>query len=127
MGGSGIGGGDGPGSRYWGPIPGHYAQPRLPAPPARPLLPNNSPPTRGLPPRDIRPPVPNPDQCKTGPASRPSARSKGGQSTWDKTGGEWRYYPGDKKYHNPHWDYNSHNAPYSRWQNIPIGNMPIYK
>lgn len=45
-----------------------------------------------------------------GPPSRPSEQEKGGKSLWDDTGGEWRYFPGDKWY-NPHWDYQS--APWS--------------
>jgi hypothetical protein len=61
-----------------------------------------------------------------GPASRPSEQRVGGQSLWDKTGGEWRYYPGNK-YHNPHWDYNPHDVPNARWQNIPIDNLPPLK
>lgn len=60
---------------------------------------------RGLPPEGVHPPVPG--DLTPGPASRPSEAGKGGQSLWDKHGGEWRYFPGDK-YHNPHWDFNPH-------------------
>lgn len=80
--------------------------------------------SRGLPPNGERPPV-NGD-LEVRPASRPSEVAKGGESLWDEYGGEWRYYPEDK-YHNPHWDYNPHDAPNSRWQNIPIGSLPPRK
>jgi RHS repeat-associated protein len=83
-------------------------------------------PERGLPPAGIKPPIPEADQCKPGPASRPSEREKGGKSLWDPNGGEWRYFPGDK-WHNPHWDYNPHSIPSSPWQNIPIGGLPPVK
>jgi hypothetical protein len=51
---------------------------------------------------------------QTGPASRPSQGEKGGQSLWDPSGGEWRWFPGNK-WHNPHWDYNPHDAKGSPW------------
>jgi RHS repeat-associated protein len=97
------------------------------APEATPIpqetpMPQQTPiPPRGLPPEGMEPPVEG--QCKEGPPSRPSEVQKGGKSLWDPNGGEWRYFPGDK-YHNPHWDYNPHNAPNSPWQNIPINNLP---
>jgi RHS repeat-associated protein len=67
---------------------------------------------RGLPPSGIKPPIPEADQCTVGPASRPSEAGRGGKSTYDPSGGEWRWYPGDR-WHNPHWDYNPHNSPSS--------------
>ncbi|WP_233211491.1 hypothetical protein [Mycobacterium sp. shizuoka-1] len=79
------------------------------------------PPARGLPPEGVQPPVEGP--LTPGPASRPSEAGKGGQSLWDKDGGEWRYFPGDK-WHNPHWDYNGHANPKSPWDNIPIDDLP---
>lgn len=81
---------------------------------------------RGLPPEGITPPVDNPEGCEVGDASRPSEKEKGGKSTWDEDGGEWRYSPEDK-WHNPHWDYNPWNRPSSPWQNVPIGDMPPRK
>ena len=81
-------------------------------------------PPRGLPPEGVEPPVAG--DLTPGPASRPSEAGKGGQSLWDETGGEWRYFPGDK-YHNPHWDFNPHNAPNSPWGNVPIGDLPPVK
>ncbi len=83
--------------------------------------PSPQPPARGLPPEGVRPPVEGP--LTPGPASRPSEAGKGGQSLWDKDGGEWRYFPGDK-WHNPHWDYNGHGNPKSPWDNIPINGLP---
>jgi hypothetical protein len=80
-----------------------------------------APPARGLPPESLRPPVSG--SLTPGPAGRPSERSVGGQSLWDEHGGEWRYFPGDK-WHNPHWDYNPHLNPNSRWDNIPINGLP---
>jgi peptidoglycan hydrolase-like protein with peptidoglycan-binding domain len=79
---------------------------------------NNTPPVRGLSPNDTRPPGFNED-WKSGPASRPSEANKGGQSYYDPNGGEWRYYPEDK-YHQAHWDYNSHSTNNSPWENIPF-------
>lgn len=81
---------------------------------------------RGLPPEGLFPPVENPEQCKPGPASRPSEGKKGGKSVWDPAGGEWRYFPEDK-WHNPHWDYNPHDRPKSPWQNVPINGLPPRK
>jgi hypothetical protein len=81
---------------------------------------------RGLPPEGVAPPVAEPDKLEAGPASRPSEQQKGGQSLWDADGGEWRYAPEDK-WHNPHWDYNPHDAPKSPWENVPIGNLPPRK
>jgi len=75
----------------------------------------------GLPPDGVRPPVEGP--LTQGDPSRPSAQGRGGRSLWDENGGEWRYFPGDE-WHNPHWDYNSHTNPRSRWDNIPINGMP---
>lgn len=80
-----------------------------------------APPARGLPPEGVHPPASGP--VAPGPASRPSEQSVGGQSLWDEHGGEWRYFPGDK-WHNPHWDYNPHSNPNSRWDNIPINGLP---
>ncbi|MCT7658344.1 hypothetical protein [Mycobacterium deserti] len=91
-----------------------------PAPPP----PSPPPPVRGLPPEGLQPPVSG--TLTPGPASRPSEQRIGGQSLWDEKGGEWRYYPGNK-HHNPHWDYNPHNVPNSRWQNVPINNLPPLK
>ncbi|MEO8630965.1 MAG: RHS repeat-associated core domain-containing protein, partial [Betaproteobacteria bacterium] len=87
---------------------------------------SETPPERGLPPPGIKPPTPDADKCTVGPASRPSERNKGGKSTWDPYGGEWRYFPEDI-WHNPHWDYNPHDRPSSPWQNIPIGGLPPRK
>lgn len=80
----------------------------------------------GLPPEGIKPPIPEADQCKPGPASRPSERDKGGQSLWDPNGGEWRWFPGDK-WHNPHWDHNAHDGKSSPWVNVPHGGLPPVK
>jgi hypothetical protein len=91
-----------------------------PPPPGTP----EPPPHRGLPPEGVDPPVAG--DLNPGPASRPSEAGKGGQSLWDEKGGEWRYFPGDK-YHNPHWDFNPHNAPNSPWDNVPIGDRPPVK
>lgn len=79
------------------------------------------PPTRGLPPEGVHPPVDGP--LIPGPASRPSEAGKGGQSLWDEDGNEWRYFPGDR-WHNPHWDFNGHGNPNSPWDNIPINGLP---
>jgi hypothetical protein len=87
---------------------------------------DGSDPSRGLPPEGIKPPIPEADQCKPGPASRPSERDKGGQSLWDPNGGEWRWFPGDK-WHNPHWDNNAHDRPNSPWVNVPHGGLPPVK
>lgn len=81
---------------------------------------------RGLPPDGITPPGYDSDWT-TGDASRPSEVEKGGKSTYDPSGGEWRYSPEDK-YHNPHWDYNPHSAPNSPWENVPLNpGDKIYK
>lgn len=79
---------------------------------------------RGLPPPGITPPIEGP--VVEGDPSRPSERDAGGRSLWDKHGGEWRYFPGDK-YHNPHWDYNPHDKKNSPWQNEEIGGAPPHK
>jgi hypothetical protein len=81
---------------------------------------------RGLPPEGVSPPGIDPRDLTPGPASRPFERAKGGESLYDKSGGEWRYFPGDSR-HNPHWDYKPGGSPNSGWQNIPIGNHPIMK
>jgi RHS repeat-associated protein len=91
-----------------------------------PNAPNRPGVDRGLPPDGVHPPEKGPDDVTVGPASRPSEAGKGGKSLWDKDGGEWRWFPGDK-YHNPHWDYNPHDTPNSPWQNIPAGNLPVMK
>ena len=87
---------------------------------------STTPPERGLPPTGVKPPIPDADQCKPGPASRPSEQKRGGKSLWDPRGGEWRYFPGDR-WHNPHWDHNPHDRPGSPWQNIPIGDLSPVK
>ncbi|GAA4333999.1 hypothetical protein GCM10023165_09510 [Variovorax defluvii] len=87
---------------------------------------NDALPPRGLPPEGILPPIPEADQCKPGPASRPSERDKGGQSLWDPKGGEWRWFPGDR-WHNPHWDHNAHDGRMSPWVNVPHGGLPPVK
>jgi len=87
---------------------------------------NDAAPPRGLPPEGVRPPIPEADQCQPGPASRPSERDKGGQSLWDPSGGEWRWFPGDK-WHNPHWDHNAHDGKSSPWVNVPHGDLPPVK
>lgn len=87
---------------------------------------NDAAPPRGLPPEGVQPPIPEADQCKPGPASRPSERDKGGQSLWDPNGGEWRWFPGDK-WHNPHWDHNAHDGKSSPWVNVPHGGLPPVK
>ena len=75
-------------------------------------------------PKEYHPPVEG--EVTEGPASRPSEQEKGGKSLWDKKGGEWRYFPGDK-HHNPHWDHNPHDSPNSPWENVPIGDLPVVK
>ena len=94
--------------------------------PAAPENPLSVPSQRGLPPEGIDPPVARPDLCRVSPASRPAERRRGGCSLYDEHGGEWRYHPGDR-YHNPHWDYNPHDAPNSPWRNVPIGGVPVLK
>lgn len=76
---------------------------------------------RGLPPEGVLPPVDGP--FTVGPASR---LSDPGQSLWDQSGGEWRYFNGDD-YHNPHWDYNPWSNYNTPWRNVPIGNLPPVK
>lgn len=90
-------------------------------PPPEPTEPR---PPRGLPPEGVSPPVAG--DLTQGAASRPSEAGKGGQSLWDDSGGEWRYFPGDR-HHNPHWDFNPHNVPNSPWDNVPIGDLPPVK
>lgn len=87
-----------------------------PPPPPRP--------EPGLPPEGIRPPVPG--KLTPGPPSRPSEERRGREHLWDENGGEWRYHPEDR-WHNPHWDYNPHNTPNSKWDEIPIGGLPPLK
>jgi hypothetical protein len=81
-------------------------------------------PKPGLPPEGVRPPVPG--KLTPGPPSRPSEQRRGRQHLWDEHGGEWRYHPNDR-WHNPHWDYNPHNTPNSKWDEIPIGGLPPLK
>ncbi|HZN78690.1 MAG TPA: hypothetical protein VFC01_03225 [Mycobacterium sp.] len=99
----------------WKQGPSDNPAPPPPSPPPR---------VRGLPPEGLQPPVSG--TLTPGPASRPSEQRVGGQSLWDEKGGEWRYYPGNK-HHNPHWDYNPHDVPNARWQNVPINNLPPVK
>lgn len=89
--------------------------------------PDPTPPVEGIPPDGVMPPVGG--DFTPGPPSRPSVSARGGKSLWDESGGEWRYFPGDK-WRNPHWDYNPHSTPSGRgseWQNIPIGDLPSHK
>lgn len=88
----------------------------------QPPPPPPDPPIEGLPPEGLRPPVGGP--VTEGPASRPSARDRGGRSLYDQDGGEWRYYPGDEWRHNPHWDYKPSPGPGSKWENIGIDGNP---
>ncbi|CAM3301546.1 hypothetical protein MYCO108962_13185 [Mycobacterium colombiense] len=99
------------------PAPQPWQPPPPPYPQGKPVGP-------GLPPEGLRPPVDGP--VTVGPASKPSIEAKGGQSLWDKNGGEWRYDPGQDRYHYPHWDYNPHNAPNSRWGNVGINGLPTH-
>jgi hypothetical protein len=39
---------------------------------------------------------------------------------------EWRWFPGDR-WHNPHWDHNSHDKPSSPWTNVDHGGLPSVK
>lgn len=94
--------------------------PPLPLDPSTPTPPPQ--PARGLPPEGVRPPVSG--NLTVGPPSRPSEQAKGGLSLWDDKGGEWRYDPGTNQWHNPHWDNNPHDAKFSQWQNIQIGELP---
>lgn len=102
---------DDPARPPWEPPPPPYPQ----GPPAGP----------GLPPEGLRPPVEGP--LTTGPASKPSVASKGGQSLWDKDGGEWRYDPGQDSRHYPHWDYNPHAQKFDQWRNVGINDLPTHK
>ncbi|WP_231639772.1 hypothetical protein, partial [Mycobacterium sp. Marseille-P9652] len=97
-------------------------QPWQPPPPPYPQGPPVGP---GLPPEGLRPPVDGP--LTTGPASRPTIASKGGQSLWDKDGGEWRYDPGQDSRHYPHWDYNPHAQKFDQWRNVGINDLPTHK
>lgn len=97
--------------------------PEIPIPPVPQPPPAQGPVVRGLPPLGVNPPVPGP--LTVGPASRASEQKLGGKSLWDEKGGEWRYSPADK-YHNPHWDYNTHDNPRSRWNNVEINNVPTH-
>jgi hypothetical protein len=90
-------------------------------PPPPPSPPRQQP---GLPPEGIRPPVEG--ELKPGPPSRSKERSLGRQHLWDENGGEWRYHP-DDRWHNPHWDYNPHDTPNRKWDEIPIGGLPPLK
>lgn len=102
---------DDPARPPWEPPPPPYPQ----GPPAGP----------GLPPEGLRPRVEGP--LTTGPASKPSVASKGGQSLWDKDGGEWRYDPGQDSRHYPHWDYNPHAQKFDQWRNVGINDLPTHK
>jgi hypothetical protein len=104
----------------WGPW---KQDPQIPPPPGPSLPPVQGPLERRLPPPGVSPPVAGP--VTVGPASRPSEQKLNGKSLWDEKGGEWRYYPGDE-YRNPHWDYNSHENPRSRWDNVEINNLPSH-
>jgi hypothetical protein len=101
--------------------------PQAPAAPLpldpEPTPPPPPPPVRGMPSEGLQPPVDGP--LTPGPASRPSEQRVGGQSLWDEHGGDWRYFPGDKR-HNPHWDYKPPGKD-SEWDNIPIGGLPPLK
>ncbi|MBV9720927.1 MAG: hypothetical protein JO082_03285 [Mycobacterium sp.] len=99
------------------------------APPApipldpEPTPPPPPPPVRGRAPDGLRPPVDG--DLTPGPPSRPSERGRGAEHLWDDQGGEWRYH-GDDQGHNPHWDYKPPGKN-SRWQRIPIGDLPPLK
>jgi hypothetical protein len=101
--------------------------PEDPAPPWQPPpppYPQGQPVGPGLPPEGVRPPVDGP--LTTGPASKPSIASQGGQSLWDRNGGEWRY---DSRYdinHYPHWDYNPHARKFDEWKNVGIDGLPTH-
>jgi PPE family len=88
-----------------------------------PPPPPPEPPVRGRAPDGIHPPVEGP--LEPGPPSRPSERAKGSEHLWDDQGGEWRYH-GDDRGHSPHWDYKPPGKN-SRWQRIPIGDLPPLK
>jgi hypothetical protein len=93
--------------------------------PPPPGYPQGQPAGPGLPPDGVRPPVDGP--VTTGPASKPSVQAKGGQSLFDKNGGEWRYDPGQDRFHYPHWDYNPHTAWNSQWDNVGIDGLPTHR
>lgn len=93
--------------------------------PPPPPYPQGPPVGPGLPPEGLRPPVDGP--LTIGPASKPSIASKGGQSLWDKNGGEWRYDPGQDSRHYPHWDYNPHAQKFDQWRNVGINDLPTHK
>lgn len=82
------------------------------------------PPEPGLPPEGVRPRVEG--ELTPGPPSRAKERRRGRQHLWDENGGEWRYHPDDRR-HNPHWDYNPHDTPNRKWDEIPIGGLPPLK
>lgn len=96
--------------------------PWQPPPPGYPQGPPSGP---GLPPDGVHPPVDGP--VTTGPASKPSIQAKGGQSLYDKNGGEWRYDPGQDRFHYPHWDYNPHTTWNSQWDNVGIDGLPTHR
>jgi hypothetical protein len=93
--------------------------------PPPPGYPQGQPVSPGLPPEGIRPPIDGP--VGTGPSSRPSQQRDGELHLWDKDGGEWRYDPGQDPWHYPHWDYNSHATPNSRWDNVGIDGLPTHR
>jgi hypothetical protein len=82
--------------------------------------PIHGPPERGLPPPGVTPPGYDPETWKVGPASRPAEQRKGGKSIRDPEGGEWRYFPGDERYHEPHWDYHPAGNQNLPWENVPL-------
>lgn len=93
--------------------------------PPPPGYPQGQPVAPGLPPDGVHPPVEGP--VTVGPSSRPSQQRDGELHVWDKNGGEWRYDPGQDQWHYPHWDYNSHATPNSRWDNIGIDGLPTHR
>jgi hypothetical protein len=109
--------------------PADYTLPRpldpTPWQPPPPGYPQGKPAGPGLPPEGVRPPVDGP--VITGPASKPSVQAKGGQSLYDKNGGEWRYDPGQDRFHYPHWDYNPHTAWNSQWDNVGVDGLPTHR
>lgn len=93
--------------------------------PPPPGYPQGKPVGPGLPPDGVRPPVDGP--VTAGPSSRPGQQREGELHLWDKNGGEWRYDPGQDQWHYPHWDYNSHATPNSRWDNVGINGLPTHR
>lgn len=93
--------------------------------PPPPGYPQGQPVGPGLPPDAVRPPVDGP--VTVGPSSRASQQRDGELHLWDKDGGEWRYDPGQDPWHYPHWDYNSHATPNSRWDNVGINGLPTHR